>query len=265
MSSGPSLVRPQVPLLQLRLFGTFEVYLEGVPLDNSYLSRSKIRRLLAYLALNQQRAVLKDSLMEYLWPFLDFDRAQKNLYTSWCMLAKGLGASKVRECPYIQRNGEIYQLNPDLVVCDVRQFENIARAVLFGCPNLESQTQSLLDMVALYHDSLVADIPTDSFLSAKLESYRVMMVDALLLVTRQLRGAGLMEKALFCARTAFELDESREDVYRELMDTQLEAGQRTSAMQTYFSCKRYLSDELGILPSRSTTALYQELLLDTSR
>jgi DNA-binding SARP family transcriptional activator len=58
------------------------------------------------------------------------------------------------------------------------------------------------------------------------------------------------------------LDSTREDVYRELMDVQLDAGQRTSAMQTYFSCKRYLSDELGILPSRKTTALYQDLLMD---
>lgn len=256
---------PRTPILCIDLFGKMEVRVEGTTLENKFLSRAKIRRLLAYLAFNQRRVVLRDNLMEYLWPYLDFDRAQKNLYTSWCMLAKGLGSDKVRECPYIQRDGEIYQLNSELVACDIHQFESKARVVLFGQAELDIQTKSLLELQALYRDSLVADIPGDSFIHMRMEGYRSMMVDSLLLVTRQLRNAGEIERALFCARSAYELDESREDVYRELMDTQLEAGQRTSAMQTYFSCKRYLSDELGILPSKSTTALYQDLLLDNCR
>jgi hypothetical protein len=33
-------------------------------------------------------------------------------------------------------------------------------------------------------------------------------------------------------------------------------------LRTYFDCKRYLSDEMGIPPSQQTTALYQELILD---
>lgn len=254
-----------VPPLALRLFGRFEASIEGVPLHNKYLSRTKIRRFLVYLALNQQRGALRDNLIDYLWPYLDPVRAQKNLYTSWCMLGKGLGSEKVRECPYVLREGEIYQLNPETVVSDIGQFEDIARIVLFGPSDLSILTENLSILESLYCDSLAADIPSDSFLKNRLDSYRSMMVDALLMATRKQREEGATEKALFYARAACELDESREDIYRELMDTQYVAGQRTSAMQTYFSCKQYLSDELGILPSRSTTALYQDLLLDSSQ
>lgn len=263
--SRSTCVKPSAPLLQLRLFGNLRVYCGGVPLIYKYLSRTKIRRLLSFLALNQQRAVSRDTLIEYLWPYLDFERAQKNLYTSWCMLAKGLGSESVKDCPYIQRNGETYQLNASLVTCDTQLFENSARGILFETPDREAQTGRLYELEELYCDSLVADIPADGFIQAKMEGYRCLMVDSLLLTTRQLRYAKELEKALYYARAAYELDETREDVYRELMDTQLEAGQRTSAMQTYFSCKRYLSDELGILPSKSTTALYQDLLLDNCR
>ncbi|MDR1358463.1 MAG: hypothetical protein LBJ48_03810, partial [Coriobacteriales bacterium] len=141
------------PVLSLRLFGKLELAFEGelltnTPLANSYLSRTKIRRLLVYLAFNQQRAVSRDSLIDYLWPHLDFDRAQKNLYTSWCMLAKGLGSERVRSCPYIRRNGELYQLDSELVVCDIQQFEGLARTVLFGNAKLDAQTESLLQMEA---------------------------------------------------------------------------------------------------------------------
>jgi DNA-binding SARP family transcriptional activator len=208
--------------------------------------------------------VSRDNLIDYLWSHLRGDRAQKNLYTSWCMLAKGLGSESVRSCPYILRNGETYQLNPELVSCDTEQFEQLARSILFGQLQAEEQFAGLFEIESLYRNCLVADIPPDSFIKARMAAYRSMMVDALLLVNRQLRNSGELEKALFCVRAAFELDETREDVYRDLMDTQYEAGQRTSAMQTYFSCKRFLADELGILPSKRTTALYQELLLDSS-
>jgi len=254
--------KANVPPIKLRLFGKLDVSMNGVSIRNKHLSRTKIRRFLAYLVLNQPRVVSRESLVEYLWPYLDAERAQKNLYTSWFMLARGLGSERVRDCPYLLRNGEIYQLNPELVLTDVEQFETLVRTVLFGKFNLDDHTRSILELEVLYKDSLVADIPADSFISAKMAAFRSKMVDVLLLETRQLRTAGEVEKALFCVQSAYELDETREDVFRELMDTQFEAGQRTMAMQTYFSCKQYLADELGILPSKRTTALYQDLLLD---
>ena len=256
---------PRVVPLSLRLFGNLEVRIEGRPVKNKQLARSKIRRLLAYLALNQQRLVQRDSLFEYLWPFLDFEKAQNNLYTSWGLLSKAFGYQRARECPYLERHGEVYQLNQEFVTIDTEQFETLARNILLSHSDADCQMQNLLELEVLYRDVLVADIPTDSFLNARMVGYRSLMVDILLFVARQQRLAGEIDKALFCARAAYDLDESREDVYWDLMNTQYEAGQRTTAMQTYFSCKQYLANELGILPSKRTTALYQELLLDNCR
>ncbi|MCL2807776.1 MAG: hypothetical protein FWD27_06440 [Coriobacteriia bacterium] len=254
-----------LPLLKVQLFGRMEIRIGNDLVQDKFLARTKLKRFLAFMVLNQHRVVSRDTLIEYLWPSLDFERAQKNLYTNWCLLSKGLGADKVRDCPYLMRSGEVYQLRSELVLSDTEQFESLARALLFEQNDLAGQTRSILELEALYRDSLVGDIPADNFLSAKMASFRGMMVDTLLLVARHLRSEGEFERALFCIRSAYELDETREDVYRDLMNTQYEAGQRTSAMQTYFTCKQYLADELGILPSKRTTALYQELLLDSSR
>ena len=251
--------------LMVKLFGNLEVLQSGIPLRNRYLTRTKIRRFLAFLVLNQPRTVSRESVVEYLWPYLDPGKAQKNLYTSWFMLARGLGSERVRDCPYLLRNGEVYQLNPELISSDIQQFEELLRSVLFGRNSADDHDQRLLTLDALYQDVLAADIPGDTFLEAKMAGFRSKMVDVLLLETRRLRAIGELERALFCVQSAFELDETREDVTRELMDTQFEAGQRTLAMQTYFSCKQYLADELGILPSKRTTALYQDLLLDNCR
>ena len=46
------------------------------------------------------------------------------------------------------------------------------------------------------------------------------------------------------------------------MRAQTAAGQRSSAMETFFQCRRYLNESLGIDLSQRTSALYQRLLDD---
>jgi DNA-binding SARP family transcriptional activator len=82
--------------------------------------------------------------------------------------------------------------------------------------------------------------------------------------SRLFEEQGNQTTALWMARKAYEGDAAKEEVYRALMETEIKAGKRTSAMQTYFACKRFLSEELGILPSQLTTSLYQELLMDSA-
>lgn len=44
------------------------------------------------------------------------------------------------------------------------------------------------------------------------------------------------------------------------MHAQLASGQRTAALDTYFSCRRFLADELGIDPSVETVRLYRGII-----
>ena len=50
------------------------------------------------------------------------------------------------------------------------------------------------------------------------------------------------------------------DTYTTLMEAQIAAGQRTAALDTYFACRRYLADELGIDPSAHTVRLYRDII-----
>ncbi|MDR3135963.1 MAG: hypothetical protein LBU07_00770 [Coriobacteriales bacterium] len=250
------------PSLYIRLFGDLQLSIGSAPLMSAHLNRNKVRLLLSYMVFNQRRGVLREQLVNRLWPNLDFDRGLKNLYTTWSLLGKALGSDNPKNCRYIERRGQLYLLNLEFVDCDVYRFEQLARLVLFGDLSLDEQQQAAQEMETLYAGQLMADTSADGFLRDRQQHFKNLMVDSLLLITRALRDGHHQPQALYFARAAYEIDDSREDVYRELMDVQYESGQRTSAMQTYFSCKRYLSEELGILPARSTTALYQDLLLD---
>lgn len=62
------------------------------------------------------------------------------------------------------------------------------------------------------------------------------------------------------ARTMFELDPLREPSQRALMEAQMAAGDRASALRTYERCRRLLAEELGTDPSPETRDLHQRLL-----
>ena len=72
--------------------------------------------------------------------------------------------------------------------------------------------------------------------------------------------AGEVRGGLWFAREALKHDRSREDAYTALMEAQIAAGQRTAALETYFACRRYLTNELGIDPSLRTVQLYRDII-----
>jgi DNA-binding SARP family transcriptional activator len=62
------------------------------------------------------------------------------------------------------------------------------------------------------------------------------------------------------AREALVHDSRREDCYVTLMKSQMKLGQQAAALDTFFECKAFLNDELGIDPSAELTQLYREII-----
>jgi DNA-binding SARP family transcriptional activator len=74
------------------------------------------------------------------------------------------------------------------------------------------------------------------------------------------RWNGEHSAAVAHARTMLELDPLREPSQRALMEAQLAAGDRASALRTYEECRRLLSEQLGADPSEATRALHERML-----
>jgi len=66
--------------------------------------------------------------------------------------------------------------------------------------------------------------------------------------------------ALVFTRRAIQCDPFREDLYQAALRCQIAAGQRSSAIDTYFQCRDNLSEELGLDPSADTRSLYDQIL-----
>ena len=77
---------------------------------------------------------------------------------------------------------------------------------------------------------------------------------------RKLVEAGEVRQGLWFARAALSRDKSREDAYAAVMRAQIASLQRSAALETYFSCRKFLSNDLGIDPSAETMRLYHSII-----
>ncbi|MDR1713426.1 MAG: hypothetical protein LBR39_04665 [Coriobacteriales bacterium] len=254
-------INEYVEPLQVRLFGDFEIIRGQSRLDDAILRRVKIRQLFFILALNKGKCVSRATLLSSIWPDKDEVHALDNFYTSWSRLGIIL-ADGQHPCPYLSSNRQLCRLDMRYLQLDIVEFEQLARSVLFGLGPVEERLEKVMRMEQLYRGDILSFANENADVNQFREQYRVMLVDSMLAAAQLFAECGNQSYAIWFAQKALSADPSREDVYRTLMDLQEQAGQRTSAMRTFFNCKQYLANELGIMPSHRTTTLYQELILD---
>jgi len=247
--------------LIVRLFGDFKVFKGGKRLEGKQLQRSKVRALLIHLALNMGRGVPRDYLLERIWPEKDYSHAKDNFYSTWSMLNSML-SKDTKTSPYLSNKQGLCRLEPKYVLTDVHEFERLSKAVIFQQGSVADRVDAIYRLEQLYRGDIMSGTHIDTYVQAAQCRYRAILVDVMIEASLLFSREGNDTNAVWFARKAYDTDPTREDVYRTLMAMQDKAGQRTSALKTYFDCKRFLSEELGILPSQKTIALYQELVLD---
>jgi DNA-binding SARP family transcriptional activator len=259
--------RPASPLaaqtapLVIRMFGDFEIHRGNVRIESTHLHRRKVREMLVHLALNLGRPLTRETLMERLWPDKDLPHAKDNFYTTWSRLNRALADGPGMSC-YLSNGRGLCRLETSIVTTDVHEFEQLSRAVLFEQGSTEQRIDAMYRLEQMYRGDILSGCLIDPFVQAAQARYRSILVDVMLEASKLFSELGNDTNAVWFARKAYDIDPKREDVYRILMAMQDRAGQRTSALRTYFDCKRFLSEELGIMPSQKTTALYQDLVLD---
>ena len=265
-SSRSSLSRAaaaNLPVLRVDLFGGLTARIGGVIVDSPLLRRKKVGTLIALLALDAGREMPRDALIDELWPESSIDAARKNLYTLWSLARRALSLPD-GTCPYLVRMQNGYKMDDRAFESDVRRVDEITRTLAAGRPDARSWTEMLGELESLCAADLMPCEPVSSAIARRRFEYRVRIVDALVAAARRLAREGEAQTALWFARAAYDRDQAREDVFAALMHAQIAAGQRTSALETYFECRRFLAEGLGIDPSADVVALYRSIIEETA-
>lgn len=247
------------PILHVDLFGGLSVRIGDDQLDPRLLRRQKSRTLLALLVMNRGKEMPRDRLVQTLWPESDLEAAKRNFYAVWSQLRRAL-TTGAGTCPYLVRAQSGFRLDARLLDSDLDRFEAMCRTLLFGHPRADEWELLFAQASGWYAEDLLPGESDCPAIDRAREDCRVRLVDALVSASAQLVGAGEVRGGLWFAREALKHDKSREDAYTTLMEAQIAAGQRTAALDTYFACRRYLADELGIDPSAHTVRLYRDII-----
>lgn len=247
-----------VPILSVDLFGGMEVRIGEEIVDPHLLSRMKTKTLLALLTINRGREISRDILVDELWPDSGADVRRRNFYSVWSQLRRALTIGE--SCPYLIRSKTGCKLDTRYIKSDIQDFEALCRTMIFGDSDSCDWEELYRKVCDNYSEELMPCETENGKILMLREHYHMQLVDGLIAMSRKLCSCGEVSGSLWFAREAIRRDDKREDAYIALMESQIEANQRSSALKTYFSCRRFLNEELGIDPSSKLVQLYRSII-----
>ncbi|NUM44640.1 MAG: tetratricopeptide repeat protein [Anaerolineales bacterium] len=253
--------------LKLTLFGAPFAAIHTTPL---HFRTDKIRALLIYLALENERPHERHALAALLWPDMPEQTALKNLRQSLHRLQQTLDeAHPGLSASLFQITRQTIRYAPTALEVDVLTFQGLLDACeahphrhLHLCQDCLTR---LADAVALYRAEFLAGFGlSDAFAFEEWmffwrERLQQQMISALGQLAHALAERGDVDAALPYATRLAALDPFREEAHRLLMRLFAQSGHSGKALAQYETCRRILQQELGVDPAVETTVLYRQL------
>lgn len=246
--------------LSLRLFGAPQVEYDGRPVS---LRLQKELALLVYLAVTA-RPHTRMALATLLWPEHDQPGALAALRRTLHQMKVDLGEHLLQVTPQTVR------IHPEAKLwLDTRQFS----AAAHQCAGHEHPPDDLpaacvaaLETAArLYLDDFLAgfslpDSPGfDDWQFFEREGLRAECLRILALLTTTYERHGAYEQAIEMARLWLAREPYHEPAHRALIRLYALTGQQAAARRQYETCKRILTEQMGVQPSQETERLYRSL------
>lgn len=232
------------PMLQIQLLGGFDLSYGDQSWTRAISER--LQSLLAYLALNRQRAQSRQHLAYLFWGDSSDPQARTNLRKELYNLRQSL--------PNVE---QIVRIEPKTLswsptipfALDVMEFENAV-----------AQNQ-LERAIALYRGQLLPSCD-DDWIFPERDRLQQLYVRALEQLIEQLKNQQDYRLALNYAQQLSRVDPLNESTYCTLMQLHDLSGDRANALQVYHHCMTMLREELGVDPSPTTRRFYEQLLLE---
>ena len=208
--------------LQLTLLGGFQARLpDGRPV---VFARKKAQALLAYLALQPDRAHPREKLAALLWGDVPGERARHSLRQALLALRRALSGVAAR-C--VAEEGDGVSVDSSLIDVDVVGFERLA---------VEATGEALERASTMYRGDLLEGIavdepPFEEWLRTERARLRELATEVLARLLAQQERAAQVDQAVVTAVRLLGLDPAQEPVHRTLMRLYARQGRRGAALR----------------------------------
>ncbi len=255
----------QVPAegLEIRCFGTFEVYRHGLPITPEMVHRRKTITLLKILLAHHARPLAKDILIETLWPDSDPETKTGQLYVLVHELRQLLSGGGGLDRSLVRNEGDRYYFaKSGSCSVDVAEFSSLVDLGNKAETRNEAETAAACyeAAVQLYRGDFMEDEPFAEWCEQERERLRECCLDVLQRLARLSANSDSWNDSVKWLRKALRIDPLRENVHRDLMYYLWAGGHRDEAVRQYQTCLDLLRRELEVDPLPETQQLYHRLL-----
>jgi predicted ATPase/DNA-binding SARP family transcriptional activator len=244
--------------LSVRLLGTLQVTLDGIPLTG--FESDKERVLLAYLVEESQQSHRREKLAGLLWPERTEAAARGNLRRVLSNLRRLIGDRTPSGPPFLLVTEQTVRFNPACeALVDSLAFARLLRPLgQQTCTQLEEATR--LYQGDFLEGFSVADSPAcEEWMVLCRERYQRLMMQALHRLVEEYERQGHYERALELAWRQLDLEPWWEEAHRQLIRLLALSGRRSEALAQYIKCRHVLAEELDAEPAPETTGLYEQI------
>ena len=246
------------PSIRICLLGEFCIYFENQKLSSKDFPGKKAPALLKLLVLQPKHQLIKDQVIDILWPQLQVKEGSAQLYKAIYHIRKVFNKKKNRagkSVEILELKDELLRLKlPDGITTDIQEFEESARRGLDlkQLPDLEKARN-------LYSgDLLPMDLYAEWAVNRR-DRLRQMYLEVLLVLIRQYHLKNDLLAATECAQQALSSDPLLEEAHQELMKVYALQHQPNRAASQLKKYKDLLWEELGIEVSQQTIKLAEEI------
>ncbi len=223
--------------------------------SSGFLS-DKVRALLVYLALNQDRPQRREALAALLWSDQPEKRARANLRRALANLRQVIDDE---DGHYLYISRQTLQFNPAAnAIIDALQFEQLLNDEEPGLAQVE-EAVALVKGPFLDGFSIDDSIAFEEWALLKREGFRRQQLRALHKLTTYYEAHHQPETAIRYAWQQVNVEPWYEPGQRQLLRLLVQTRQRSAALSHYQHFEQELASELGVSPEPSTRRVYEQI------
>lgn len=258
-------IPPGLMRLEVRCLGRFDVSSGWQRIER--WQSAKAKSVFQYLMSRPREPIVKDVLMDIIWPECDPHAASNNLKVAMHGLRQTISRlfPDQENFPHVLFLQGSYLTNPEIDLwVDVEEFEKhwILGRRLEKEGKVAEAIQEFEIAETLYRGDYLEDEPYEEWTLLRREALKdIYLIILSKLADYSMTAADYESNITYCQKILAK-DPCREDAYRWLMCCYSRLGQRNHALRWYEICRRTIQAELDAAPDHHTTALYQSLLRD---
>lgn len=248
-------------MASIGLFGGFSVVRAGHVMTDELWRQRKVCVLAARLTLCIGTYVCRSTLIDEMWPQIDYKRARQNLYATSSALRRAF--HQTEDGPqYVLTQGDGLALNGEFISSDVVRFELLAREILLKRMGMSSREviESCLKLEQIYRGPLFVPQTGDAtfFMHQRL-AFASRYVDCLLRGIDAAVEEEDLPTASWLVDAALKLMPVREDLLRRAMRVFALCGRKREAVELYGTHLGHLGGGPHGGPDEETRRVYEEI------